>query len=109
MASTLQIRKPTVREIERLAAGLERESAGLQGTEIAVALGVYPNTVYADSHAFDEQALACLGPLSPGGAVSRFTPDQKDLLRFAPLCPHPPLPLSQLGRRGIDSLVSFRQ
>lgn len=103
MARTLHIRKPSAREIERLDAVLEREcdpqvlrraqvllqyADGWHGTDIAAALGVHPNTVYADLHAFDAQALACLGPLSPGGASSHFTSAQvAEMARIALVAP----------------------
>jgi transposase len=103
MARTLQIRKPTVREIQRLDAVLEREcdpqamrraqvllqyADGWHGTEIAAALAVHPNTVYADWHAFDAEALACLEPQSRGGASARFTPEQvAEIVRIALLSP----------------------
>jgi transposase len=104
MARTLQIRKPTVREIRRLDEVLESECApqvlrrahvlleyadGLSGTEIAAALGVHPNTVYADLQAFDEQALACLCPFPHGGAPARLTPEQiAEIARYAQMAPH---------------------
>lgn len=103
MARTLQNRKPTGREIKRLDAVLETEcdpqvmrraqallayANGLSGTEIATALGVHPNTVYADLHAFDEDALACLHPLPHGGAPARLTPGQMDeIARLAQMSP----------------------
>lgn len=103
MARTLQIRKQTLREIQRLDAALESEydpqvqrraqvllayANGLSGTEIAMALGVPPNTVYADLHAFDENALACLCPLPQGGAPAQLTPEQlAEIVRLAQLSP----------------------
>jgi transposase len=103
MARTLQIRKPTPRQIERLEAVLESENDaqvlrrvkvllhyadGLQGTEIAAALGVHPNTIYADLHAFDDTALACLEPLSHGGTPSRLSLHQvSEIVRVAQAAP----------------------
>jgi transposase len=91
MARTLKVRKPTSAERSRLQAVLEETTdkhvrrraevilfyaAGLNGAEIAVALGVHPNTVYADFHIFDQQGLAGLRSFSHGGVPPRITTAQ---------------------------------
>lgn len=102
MARILHIRKPTTREIEQMENLLESESdlrvqrraqvilyygEGLSGIEIATALQVHPNTVYADLRAFETKALACLCPLPQGGAPMRFTSAQlAEIYRLAE-CP----------------------
>jgi len=91
MARTLKVRKPTSTERRRLQTALEETTdkhirrraevilfyaAGLNGSEIAAALGVHPNTVYADLYAFDQQGLASLNSFSRGGAPPRITTEQ---------------------------------
>lgn len=91
MARTLKVRKPTPAERSRLQTVLEETTdkhvrrraeailfyaAGLNGTEIAAALGVHPNTVYVDLHIFDQQGLAGLRSFSHGGAPPYITTEQ---------------------------------
>ena len=91
MARTLKVRKPTSAERSRLQTVLEETTdkhvrrraeailfyaAGLNGTEIAAALGVHPNTVYVDPHIFDQQGLAGLRSFSHGGAPPHITTEQ---------------------------------
>ena len=99
MTRSLKIRKPTSYERRRLQAVVEATAnkqvrrraeailfyaAGLNAVEIAAALKVHPNTIYTDLHAFDQQGLASLRPLSRGGAPSRITPEQRaEILRLA--------------------------
>jgi len=88
MARNLTIRKPTTREMRALEFWLEDEHAlqiqrrayailyyglGLDTQAIAKAVAAHPNTIYADLHAFGREGLACLHPLSVGGAPARIT------------------------------------
>lgn len=89
MPRSLTIRKPTTTEVrqaskllsttddlrqQRRAEVLLLYAAGLQATEIAVALEVHVNTVYGDLRAFAEQGMACLKPGPPVGAPARISP-----------------------------------
>lgn len=103
MTRTLKTRKPNAAERRRLQAVLEDTSHaqvrrraeglllyadGLTAVEIATALHVHPNTIYADLHAFDRQGLASLRPLPQGGAPPRITPEQRaELWRRAERAP----------------------
>lgn len=103
MARPLKIRKPNAKELRRLEDVLETTTdsqiqrraevlldyaAGLGGLEIAEALHVHSNTVYADLHAFAHQGLACLAPLPKGGAPARITrPQQTEIWRLAECAP----------------------
>jgi transposase len=49
---------------------------GLNGRELAEALHVHPNTVYADLQAFEREGLACVRSLSVGGPPRRITDQQ---------------------------------
>jgi len=92
MVRLLAVRQPTAAELRRVQAILEQTvehqvqrraeailfySNGLNAVEIAEALRVHPNTIYADLHAFDEQGGASLQPLPRGGAPARITEDQR--------------------------------
>lgn len=99
MVRLLVIRKPNAAELRRIQAILEQtadrqiqrraeailyHSTGLNAVEIAEALQVHPNTIYADLHAFDEQGVASLQPLPRGGAPARITQTQRAAIeRFA--------------------------
>lgn len=103
MARTLKIRQPNAKEIRRLEEVLETTSdpqiqrrsevlldyaLGLNGLDIAEALHVHANTVYADLHAFAQEGLTCLAPLSKGGAPARITPPQlAEIWRLAECIP----------------------
>jgi len=91
MTRHLTIRKPTPYEMRWLEGWLEEEQPlqiqrraqailyyglGLDGTAIAQALRVHPHTIYADLQAFDREGLACLHPLSVGGAPTQITAQQ---------------------------------
>jgi transposase len=67
----------TDRQIHRRAEAILFYSTGLNVVEIASALRVHANTVYADLHAFEQQGLNSLKPLPRGGAPSRITPEQR--------------------------------
>ena len=103
MVRLLAIRQPTGAELRRMQAILEQTtdrqiqrrvealffySSGLNAVEIAEALRVHPNTIYADLHAFEEQGLASLQPLPRGGAPARLTEQQRD--EIARLAEQPP-------------------
>ncbi len=103
MVRSLAVRKPNEGELRRLQGILEQTTdrqiqrrvdtmfyyaAGLNAIEIAEALRVHPNTVYADLHAFDEQGLASLQPLPRGGAPARLTEAQRtEIARLAEQAP----------------------
>jgi transposase len=48
----------------------------LNGRQLADALHVHPNTVYADLQAFEREGLACVRPLPVGGAPHRISDEQ---------------------------------
>jgi transposase len=92
MPRALLVRRPTRREVRRLhdllagdlAPGPRRRAeavllhaAGLDARMIASALGVHPNTVYADLHAFGAAGLACLTAGRRRGAPARLTAAQR--------------------------------
>jgi transposase len=103
MTRSLTIRKPNLAERRRLQAVLEEttdiqirrraeailfHADGLAAIEIAAALHVHPNTIYADLHAFEQQGLASLHPLSRGGAPARITQEQtEEIWRLAEQSP----------------------
>ncbi len=91
MTRTLTIRKPTRRERQELERILEGELSfqtrrraetilyyglGWNGQQLADALHVHPNTIYADLHAFEREGLACVRPLPVGGAPRRISDQQ---------------------------------
>jgi transposase len=91
MTRTLTVRKPTRREVQELERMLENElspqarrraetilyhTLGLNGQQLAEALHVHPNTVYADLRAFEQEGLACVRPLPVGGAPRRISDQQ---------------------------------
>jgi transposase len=91
MTRTLTIRKPTRREIRELELMSEGELSsqahrrvetilyhglGLNGQQIAEALHVHPNTVYADLQAFECEGRVCVRPLPVGGAPQRISEQQ---------------------------------
>jgi transposase len=91
MTRTLAVRKPTRHEVQELELMLEGELSsqarrraetilyhglGLNGRQLAEALHVHPNTVYADLQAFEREGLACVRPLPVGGAPRRISDQQ---------------------------------
>jgi transposase len=95
MTRTLTIRKPTRREIQELERMLEGElcsqahrraetilyhGLGLNGRQLAEALHVHPNTVYADLQAFEREGLACVCPLPVGGAPQQISDRQRNTI-----------------------------
>lgn len=103
MARTLRIRLPNAKEIRRLEYVLETTSdpqiqrrsevlldyaLGLNGLDIAEAVHVHANTVYADLRAFAREGLTCLAPLSKGGSPARITaPQLAEIWRLAECVP----------------------
>lgn len=88
MTRTLNVRKPTVAEMRHLEVLLEEDlppqverraraiwdyGCGLTGAAIAQGLRVHPNTIYADLHAFAQEGLGAVHPLSVGGAPQHIT------------------------------------
>jgi len=95
MTRTLNIRKPTRRETQELERMLEGELSsqarrraetilyhglGLNGQQLADALHVHPNTVYADLRAFEREGLVCVRPLPVGGTPRRISDQQSDAI-----------------------------
>ena len=95
MTRTLTVRKPTRREIQELERLLEGElpsqarrraetllyhGLGLNGQQIAEALHVHPNTVYADLQAFEREGLGCVHPLPVGGTPRRISDQQRNAI-----------------------------
>jgi len=95
MTRTLQVRKPTALELQRLELMLEDESSaqeqrrahailyhglGLNGETIAHVLQAHPNTIYADLKAFACEGLASVHALPHGGAPSQITAQQREAI-----------------------------
>ena len=120
MTRTLTIRKPTRRETQELERMLEDELSsqqrrraelilyhglGLNGLQLADALQVHPNTVYADLHAFERDELACVHSLSAGGAPRQISDSQLNAIwQWAE---QPPRDLGLLDSRW--TLANFRE
>jgi hypothetical protein len=88
----LTVRKPRRPEIDYLNTVLEQEltagqrrraevlmlyAAGLEGTDIARALDIHVNTVYADLKAFERDGLDCVHHRWRGGAPLRIAEAQR--------------------------------
>jgi len=101
MTRALTVRKPTRREIHQLELLLEKEltasarrraetilyySLGLNGEQLAAGLHVHPNTVYADLQAFEREGLACVRPLSVGGAPRQISDLQLNAIWYWAEC-----------------------
>lgn len=103
MARLLTVRKPRRAEIDYLNTVLEQElaagqrrwvevlvlhAAGLEGTDIARALDIHVNTVYADLKAFERDGLDCVHHRLRGGAPIRIAEAQRaQILRLAQASP----------------------
>lgn len=72
------VEETTDKQIRRRAEAILLYADGLNAVEIAAVLKVHANTIYADLHAFDQQGLTSLHPLSRGGALPRLTPAQRE-------------------------------
>lgn len=104
MSRTVMARKPTVVEFRRLnrlvheaetprqqrrAYALVLHFTGMQARDIAEALEVHPNTIYADLHAFQENGLAAVERSSSMGAPTRIPPKVADeIRRIAEIAPY---------------------
>ena len=95
MTRTLTVRKPTQRETLELEHLLESElvpqarrraetilyhGLGMNGQQLAEALHVHPNTIYADLRAFEREGLACVCPLPMGGTPRRISDQQLNVI-----------------------------
>lgn len=96
MPRTLRIRKPTPAEFRRLNEQIEEAPTprqrrrahavvlyylGMNARDIATALGVHPNTIYADLEAFGRHGPASIEQTSPMGAPARIAARQADQAR----------------------------
>ena len=96
MSRILTVRKPTLAEFRRLNQLIEEAPTprqqrkahtlvlhyvGMNARDIASALGVHPNTIYADLQAFRRRGLASLQPSAPRGAPPRIAARQADEAR----------------------------
>lgn len=87
MPRPLTIRKPTAAEFRRLNQLIEEAPTprqqhrahaavlyytGMNAREIAIALGVHPNTIYADLEAFGRHGLASIAQVAPTGTPARL-------------------------------------
>jgi len=103
MGRCLKARKPTRAEFLQLNEWMEESeqpwqrrrasilvyyASGLSTQDIAAAVGVHPNTVYAVVHAFEQRGMAAVTAPVPRGAPSRVRPDQvAEMRRLADLSP----------------------
>lgn len=103
MGRCLKVRKPTGSEFLRLNEWMEESeqawqrrrasilvyyASGLDAQDIAAAVGVHPNTVYAVVHAFERRGMAAIMAPALRGAPSRIRPDQvAEIRRLADLSP----------------------
>lgn len=99
MARLLRTRKPNRREVRRLcwiledpAKGFSHQRAealiyyalGLNGVDIAQALGVHPNTIYGYLQSFEERGMASVEQLPRRGLPPRLTAAQiEEIARIA--------------------------
>ncbi len=103
MPRLLMVRKPTPAEFRRLNERIEeaptprqRRKAqalvlyhlGMNAREIAVALGVHPNTIYTDLQAFEQRGWASVQEAAPMGAPARLQEAQiREAQRIAQTAP----------------------
>lgn len=99
MPRPLTVRKPRRAEVDYLNTLLEQEltarqrrraevlvlyATGLDGADIAQALAIHVNTVYADLKAFEHEGLECVHQRRHGGAPVRIGKAQRaEILRVA--------------------------
>ena len=96
MSRRLTVRKPTLAEFRQLNQLIEEAPTprqqrkahalvlyytGMNARDIAAALGVHPNTIYADLHAFGQRGLASLPSRVPRGAPPRIDARQTEAAR----------------------------
>lgn len=103
MARILMVRKPTPAEFRRLNELIEEApmarqrrkahiivlyETGMNARAIASALGVHPNTVYADLQAFGQRGLPSILEVAPRGAPARIpAPQVAEVRRIAEMDP----------------------
>jgi transposase len=116
---SLKVRKPTAAEFRQLNEWVEEAdqpwkrrrasvvayyALGLNAREIAGAVGVHPNTVYAVLHAFDRRGLATVREPPSPGAPERITSE-----KAAEICRLADMPPGELGlEEGRWSLANLR-
>lgn len=121
MSRPLTIRKPTTTEIRQLYARLEAHvnpwqrrrakalilyATGMIAVEIAHALEVHPNTIYADLHAFAQHGVRALDQLRAPGAPVRLSKAQR--IEIVRLAAGPPYELGlPYGRWSVAKLRSY--
>lgn len=121
MARSVAARKPTRREFQwlnrlleetgppwqqRKAQALVLHAAGLSAQQIAQALGVHPNTIYADLAAFDRLGMASVEQRRPMGPPVRFPASQR--ARILRLAQTPPAEVGQpYGRWSLATLRAY--
>lgn len=121
MARPLLIRKLRAAELRRLHRFLEGPlptwqrrraealllyHAGLDGQAIAHLLGVHPNTIYTDLHAFGRLGLASLQQQRHRGPTSRLSPAQIETI--CQLADQPPTAVGlPYGRWSLDKLRAY--
>jgi transposase len=103
MPRFLMVRKPTAAEFRRLnelieevptprqrrkAQALVLYYTGMNTRDIAAALGVHPNTIYADLQAFGQHGWASIQEAAPMGAPARLQETQiREVRRIAQTAP----------------------
>lgn len=103
MSRTMTVRRPTLMEFRRLNELLQDVSTprqqrkanvlilhytGMSARDIAMTLGVHPNTVYADLHAFGQWGLASIQAGLSMGAPPRLRQAQlQEIRRIAEISP----------------------
>lgn len=121
MARHLAARKPTQREFrwlnelleetevpwqQRKAQALVLHAAGMSAQQIAQALGVHPNTIYADLAAFDQQGLASVTHRRPMGPPVRLSASLRE--RILDLSQRPPAQVGlPYGRWSLATLRAY--
>ena len=104
MSRPLTIRKPTAAEIHQLHRRLEDDlnpwqrrraeaivlyATGMIAVEIAHALEVHPNTIYADLHTFAQYGVQAIDQLGSPGAPVRLSEAQRaEIVRLAEVPPY---------------------
>lgn len=108
MSRTVTVRRPTLAEFRRLNELLQDVSTprqqrkanvlilhytGMSARDIAMTLGVHPNTIYADLHAFGQWGLASIQTRSSMGAPPHLRQAQlQEIRRIAEI---PPIDLGE--------------
>jgi len=121
MSRPLTVRKPTPTEFRRLNQLIEEAPtprqqrkahalvlyyAGMNARDIASALAVHPNTIYADLGAFGRHGLASLAQTAAMGAPARIDARQADEARR--IAETPPVDLGEpYGRWSLATLRAY--